>query len=74
MSALGCITLFYNRIIAIGLIYGVLLCWQLKLVYWWLHRLCLLWVSRWVMHNGVTLYRCNYSEIADIFFLGRNRL
>ena len=71
MSTMGYITLLHNRMMTIGLIYTwILLCGPFGFVSWWLYRLCSAWGSRWVMHNGIILYRYNYSEIADVLFLG----
>ena len=70
-SAMGCITLFYKRIMTIGLRYScILLCWPFGFVFWRFHRLCSPWVSICIVHNDITLYRYNYSETADVFFLG----
>ena len=73
MSVMGCITLFNSLIMIFGLIYGwLLLYWPSGFVFWRLHRLRSPWVGRWIMHNGVILYRYNYSEIDNVFFLGGN--
>ena len=74
MSVIGRTPLFYNIIVTVESSYACILpCWPLEFVFWWLYRLCLLWVSRQVTHNGIwpTLYRYNYSETAGIFILGR---
>ena len=74
MSMIGYKPLFYNRIMNSEYKYTcILLCLPFGFVFWQLYRLCLLWVSRWVMHNSVwpTLYRYNYSETTGVFILGR---
>ena len=71
MGAIGYKPLFYNRTMTIGLRYGcILLCLPFGFVFWRLHRLHLLWVSRWVAYT--TVFRYNYSELAGVFILGRN--
>ena len=77
MSVIGCTPLFYNRIMTIESRSGcILLGWLFGLVFWRLHRLRSLLVSRQVMHNSIwpILYRYNYFETDGVFILGGNRL
>ena len=64
-------SLFKNRIVAIGLVYGcVLLCRPLKLVCWWLPRFRSLWADRWVTYNCISQLYVHITILS--YSLGRN--
>ena len=77
MSVIRCVTLFHNRIVTIESWYGCsLLSWLFGFVFWRLHRLHSLWVSRQVTHNSIwpIIFRYNCSEPAGVFILGRKQI